>query len=245
MSDSPDKFYCRDARELFLEKESVDLFITHPPYYRVNMDAYGDPKDQLHNVDAIEDYEKNLTAVLAHMKYAIKPTGNIFLVMPNNNIVLNLIHKVVRDSGLVISKRSYIWSIVGEQYRPEGVSEFCYIFHIVPSEDAIKTHYTNDGYELSSRIIESPWETSAEITKYEDIAHVYDSLPQEIPKVLISKFSKPDDVVGDLLAGTGSICLVAKKLGRSYVYNDVSELQLKVAKNVLNDFANSRLLVSD
>lgn len=234
------KFYCKDAREHFLDKESVDLFITHPPYYRVNVSAYGDPKDQLHNVAEVEDYGKNLAEILAHMKHALKPTGSIFLVMPNNRTTLNLIHDIVADSGLFLSNRSYIWSITGDGYKPEGMSEFCYIFQIVASEAAIRNHYTNDSYKLDSRIIETPWETSSEITKYEDIAHVYDSLPQEIPRVLISRFSKPSDVVGDLLAGTGSICLVAKKLGRSFIYNDVSELQLKVAKSVIKDFADSQ-----
>ena len=35
------EFYCKDAREVFLQSESVDLFFCHPPYFVTNKLHYG------------------------------------------------------------------------------------------------------------------------------------------------------------------------------------------------------------
>jgi DNA modification methylase len=48
-------------------------------------------------------------------------------------------------------------------------------------------------------------------------------------------FSKPGDTVADLLGGTGTMTIAAENTGRNSVYNDVSSVQVKIAKLRLED----------
>ena len=56
---------------------------------------------------------------------------------------------------------------------------------------------------------------------------------------MIKNFSKEGDVVADLFAGCGTVQLVALKLGRKFIYNDVSEDKLIMAKKRIQDYLES------
>ena len=58
---------------------------------------------------------------------------------------------------------------------------------------------------------------------------------------MIGKYSKPGDVVADLMAGTGSVLGVAKRMGRETIYNDISKDQLKLAKIVIDNEQESEM----
>jgi DNA modification methylase len=73
-----------------------------------------------------------------------------------------------------------------------------------------------------------PWENDLE--QYSNIGFIADAFNVEIAKTIILKYSEPGDVVGDLMAGTGTVAYSAKELQRKYVYNDVSTSQYDIAK---------------
>jgi adenine-specific DNA methylase len=74
-----------------------------------------------------------------------------------------------------------------------------------------------------------------ELNAMSHIAFVNDAIPEEICDIMINQFSRPGDVVADLLAGTGTVLKVAKKLNRQIIYNDVSEEQTKLAKMIIDN----------
>ena len=55
---------------------------------------------------------------------------------------------------------------------------------------------------------------------------------------MITNYSKPGDVVCDLFGGSGTVCLVAMELDRKFIYNDVSEDRIVMAKKRIDDAYN-------
>ena len=103
-------FYCKDARESFLESESVDLFITHPPFLNMIPEAHGgDPKLQIQNADTPEDFSKSLIECLKRMELALKDSGAILLILPNTRVFFKIIKDIVESTSLII-KRDIIWN---------------------------------------------------------------------------------------------------------------------------------------
>ena len=84
-------------------------------------------------------------------------------------------------------------------------------------------------------VLTNRWDESiAEIAGYE--ANAYAGVaPKGIYNEIITNYSKPGDVVCDLFAGAGTVCLVAMELGRRFIYNDVSEDRLPMAKKRIDD----------
>jgi adenine-specific DNA methylase len=76
---------------------------------------------------------------------------------------------------------------------------------------------------------------SEELRAKSYVAFVNDSAPEIVYERLIGRHSKPGDVVADLMAGTGMVLSIAKKLGREIVYNDISTEQLKLAKMIIDN----------
>ena len=56
------------------------------------------------------------------------------------------------------------------------------------------------------------------------------TFPEEIPKRCIAAFTDKGDIVLDAYSGTGTTCLIAKKLGRNYIGIDISEKYNQIAE---------------
>jgi site-specific DNA-methyltransferase (adenine-specific) len=57
--------------------------------------------------------------------------------------------------------------------------------------------------------------------------------PEELLELLINSFSNPGDIVLDLFCGSGTACVVAKRLGRNYIGSDINPDALKIARRRL------------
>jgi DNA modification methylase len=78
---------------------------------------------------------------------------------------------------------------------------------------------------LKSLVIDQDW------TTFDN----FDSLPEKMIEELILVFSKEGDVVVDPMGGTGTVAAVSLKNNRKAIYNDVSPLQVDLAKKRLYD----------
>lgn len=227
MENGRNPFYCENAAEVFLEKDSVDLFIGHPPYFQAELEGNGgDSTKQMQNVEKIEEYFYRLLASVKHMEHALKPDGHIFIALPNAHSGLGVLSKISNHTSLVL-ETIRMWDYSSQ-------------FDNVGNHTALFAHFSKGMWnpDLGPQgpfVLTNRWDESiAEIAGYE--ANAYAGVaPKGIYNEIITNYSKPGDVVCDLFAGAGTVCLVAMELGRRFIYNDVSEDRLPMAKKRIDD----------
>jgi hypothetical protein len=235
------KFFNKDAREFFLEPESVDLFIAHTPFHNVNADKYVNSKNidplsvdkslQLQQSHSVEEYVDSVLKTVSHMDHALKDSGSILFVCPNGPKTFKIISRIIEETELFVN-RVLVWNfenfIGGEFQKGTGTN---FIFHL--------TYLKNIPYEingLKSFVIEDTFGPSLEEQKmYGDMGFMPDAMPLTMSELLILTFSKEGDTVADIVGGTGSVAISALKNNRKTVYNDSSAEQVNLAKRRVSD----------
>lgn len=229
MESGRNPFYCEDAAEVFLEPESVKLFISHPPYPYAHVEENGgDPEKQMQKIESIEQYEERYLAAVKHMEHALEKNGSIFVAMLNHPMGLRLISKIQQETSL-ISQSIRIWDY-SAQFEEEGN-------HTVLFLQLVKDTYEGDWNTVEKQpfVMLNTWdEAIPELTGYAGYP-LAGTAPKNLYKKLIENYSSPGDVVADLFAGSGTVCLVAMELGRKFIYNDVSEDRIVMAKKRIDD----------
>jgi DNA modification methylase len=226
-----ERYYNRDAGVPFLAPESVDLFVTHPPYFNLNSEAYGNPEGQLQNTGDRDVFINKILETIKHMEMALKPTGTILIGFPTDPNFYKIVEKINQETDLQYGPMFY-WDFTGSPHLAGKVAG-------VENNIFLNLHkgnqITNTDYKLDSYTLVHPWILSEELTSKSYVAFVNDSAPEIVYERLIGRHSKPGDVVADLMAGTGMVLSIAKKLGREIVYNDISTEQLKLAKMIIDN----------
>ncbi len=228
LGDLEHAFYCKDATEIFLDNESVDLFIGHPPYYMQELEYNGgDPSKQLQNAESLEQYWNRVADSVVHMEHALKPSGHIFLALQNTSLGLGVLSKVASKTSLELqSIRMWDYSTSSESYAVSTV---------------VFAHYTKytwgPGEDPSGPyVLTNLWdEAKQEVGKYEGEYMTTGTSPAGLYPEMIENFSKEGDVVCDLFAGSGTVPVVAMKLGRKFIFNDVSEDKVLMGKKRIED----------
>lgn len=228
------KIYNKDATNIFLDKESVDMFFMNPPYLNSYLEEYGgDSEKHINFVSDGRDYVKNILPLIKHVEYALKGSGSAFMMLPNdeNSVILDLCNAVLNNTKLKIGK-FFIWD-----------------FSMTPNSENIKSekmglilHLHKGKYYVDNRLVEYVLKIPLDpmpLRKYEDVGFVEAGLPVELYDHFVLAFSKPGDTVCDLVGGTGTIIESAKKLNRDFIYNDISESQMLVAMARLKDLEDS------
>ena len=210
------EFYCKDAREKFLEPKSVDLFLIHPPFLLMVNDNYGGDQDmQLHKNTDKEKFRKSIITVLENMKDSLSDDGNIFFILPNVFISIETIADIIKETDLII------YNILLWDFEENKILKNRYytnlILHIRKNP-----HFEYPGEKLDKLFLDQPWDRS-------------DAFPIEIADIFIRSFSKEGDTVADIFGGTGTTILSALKNNRKAIYSDASSLQLEIAKNKVSD----------
>jgi DNA modification methylase len=224
------RYYSEDARTLILAPESVDLFVTHPPYFNHHSERYGNAEGQLQRTSSPNIFVDNLIKVIQNMEAALKPSGTIVIGIPTSEILYKLIAKISTETELKFGK-CFFWdfSKMTEIVQHDGVDSNMFLVLYK------RTQYINKDYKIESSVIDTPWVITDELEAKKHVAFVNDFIPEEICDMMINRFSKPGDVVADLFAGTGTVLKSAKKLNREIIYNDVSESQTKLAKMIIDN----------
>lgn len=226
-------FFCKDAGEVFLGKESVDLFIGHPPYYMAELELNGgDPCKQMQNAEMIDVYYDRMLYAMQHMEWALKPEGNIFIALDNTRHSLGVISKIELETDLKLNSiRLWDYSGIGSPVGNQTV-----VFAHFRKTD----WYPKMADEQGPFILNTPWEAAyKELEPYNQEYATVGAAPSAIYVDIIKNYSKEGDVVADLFAGCGTVQLVALKLGRKFIYNDVSEDKLIMAKKRIEDYLNA------
>jgi DNA modification methylase len=225
---SNEKYYTKDASEPFLAPESVDLFLTHPPYFNAFSDPHGKPEGQLQNASDREYFVSQIIKIIKHMEIALKPTGTIAIGFPTDENFYKIIEGINRETSLKYGPL-FFWDYTDTPGIHEVTGKENNIFLNLHKGD----QQTNLDYKLDSYTLIHPWSLSEDLESYSHLSFIHNSSPEIVYERIIGRYSKEGDVVADLMAGTGSVLGVATKMGRNFVYNDISSDQLQMAKKII------------
>ncbi len=211
------KFYCEDARKKFLEPNSVDLFLIHPPFWSMINESYGgDQEIQLHKIKNKEEFRTSMITILKNMDQALSDDGNILFILPNFYRQIETISDIIKYTDLTI------YNILLWDFEKNKVQTNRYytnlILHIRKN-----TNFDYPGKKLDRFFIEEPWATCD------------NAFPIGLSDMLIKSFSKEGDTVADIFGGTGTTIISALNNNRKAIYNDSSSEQFELAKMRVND----------
>ncbi len=211
------KFYCEDARKKFLEPNSVDLFLIHPPFWSMINESYGgDQEIQLHKIKNKEEFRTSMITILKNMDQALTDDGNILFILPNFYRQIETISDIIKYTDLTL------YNILLWDFEKNKVQTNRYytnlILHIRKN-----TNFDYPGKKLDRFFIEEPWATCD------------NAFPIGLSDMLIKSFSKEGDTVADIFGGTGTTIISALNNNRKAIYNDSSSEQFELAKMRVND----------
>ena len=222
-------FYCRDAGERFLGEESVDLFIGHPPYYMEELERNGgDPAKQMQSSGSLDEYWDRLVSSIIHMEHALKEEGHIFFALQNTSLGLGVLPKIASKTSLEL-QNIRMWDYSG------GSSSS-------GNNTVLFAHYTKKTWGPGDLpqgpfVLTNSWEEAyAEVAPYHLEYSTIGAAPSGLYREIIENFSKKGDIVCDLFAGCGTVQVVSLELGRRFIYNDVSEDKVIMARKRVEDY---------
>ena len=223
------EFYNRDARDVFLEPKSVDLFLIHPPYFKMpeKVQYGGDQNLQIHKLTE-EEFSKSIISYLNNMSDALKDDGNILLIIPNCHDGILGIGDIIKNTKLSIEKM-FFWHFG----KIEQSDKYNYMSNLILQIRKNKENKDNIK-GLESLIINQEWVLS-DVLKYQNMGLVGDAFPTEIADIFINAFSEEGDVVADIFGGTGTTAISSLKNNRKAIYNDASIDQFNLAKKRVYD----------
>ena len=224
-----ERYYTRDASEPFLAPESVDLFLIHPPYFNGYSDPHGKPEGQLQNASDREYFINQMIKIIKNMEHALKPSGTIVVGMPTSQYMYKIIGKINTETNLQYGPL-FFWDYTSTSALTENGDPGNNIFLNLHKGD----QQVNKDYKLDSHTLVHPWILSDELTDLSHLGHTHNSAPEIVYERIIGRYSKPGDVVADIMGGTGLVLSIAKKMNRETVYNDISDSQLRLAKYLID-----------
>jgi site-specific DNA-methyltransferase (adenine-specific)/site-specific DNA-methyltransferase (cytosine-N4-specific) len=234
-----------------VEDNSVQLVVTSPPYYNAPFDFPGLFKSYDEYLELLRKVGKELLRVLAPGRLACFVTQDVRIDKKLYPIVADLIHVMVYEVGfeyqekiiwkkpegyIRISRRSgvLIQHPYPMYYYPDNIYEEIVVFKKPGKFD--RSPLTEDIRE-KSRINTFKFQQEKWYLSVWDIKNVLPSekwskytaaFPEEIPERLITLYSYVGETVLDPFMGTGTTCVVARRLDRNCIGYEL-DLELKEA----------------
>lgn len=235
------KIICGDALEIMpnLPNRCVNLVFTSPPY-NVGID-YGDYDDR----KVLDDYISWLGKLFVESWRVLSDGGHIVLNVantgrqpytPNTHLLCASIHKKGFDDiemrGEIIWDKQNItgstkWGSWLSANRPSlrDRHEYLMIWRKTGNRKGTST-ITSEEFNLFT---ESIWKVTPEFNR----AHP-SPFPEALAYRVIKLYSFLGEVVLDPCCGSGTTCVVAKKLGRRYIGIDINSEYCKYSENRLS-----------
>jgi DNA modification methylase len=223
------RYYTRDASEPFLAPESVDLFLIHPPYFNAYSDPHGKPEGQLNNASDRDYFVNKITDTIKHMEMALKPTGTIIVGLPTDANMYKIIGKINSETNLQYGPL-FFWDYTDSPRIVEIEGKESNVFLNLHKG----SQQRNLDYKLDSYTLTHPWIIPERVEELSHLGWSHNSASEIVYEKIISSYSKPGDVVADIMAGTGLVLSIAKKMNRETIYNDISDSQLRLAKYLID-----------
>lgn len=230
---------------------SVHLVVTSPPYYNAPFDFPGLFRDYDEYLDLIRGVGKEIYRVLEPGRVACFVTQDVRIGGKLYPIVSDLIRVMVYDVGfeyqekiiwrkpegyIRISRRSgvLIQHPYPMYYYPDNIYEEIVIF-IKPGDldrKSVPEHVKEKSRIDISRFQAEKWYLSVwditNILPSEEWSKYTAAFPEELVERLVRLYSYWNETVLDPFLGTGTTCVVARKLGRNCIGYEI-DLELREA----------------
>lgn len=234
------KLLLGDASTLDLPDNSVDLIITHPPYFGIDAERYGGKESNQINNHKVSSKQmiKSLRKVTKELYRVLKPTGSLFIANgPQRHVNTRYLLDTTDNTKLF-----YLGTIFQNSYADEDCFPKADRSEHIATEVITQWHhfskslnpyfnnmfckkYSNPVWNLDFSNIKNNVDTILS-EKY----HVYDVMNQELVERLVQMFSKKGHTVLDPFGGSALVAVTAHRLGRDGVSNDISEKQDECAR---------------
>lgn len=249
--------HCRDARQMVLPPESVDLVLTSPPYWTLK--EYRPAKGQLGHIPDYECFLAELDKVWKRCYRALTPGGRLICIVGDvclsrrkndgRHTVIPL-HASIQEHCRAIgfdNLAPIIWhkianaqlesegngsSFLGKPYEPNAVIKNDIEFLLMQRKPG--------GYrtpDLATRLLSIISETNHKVWFQQiwtgltgaSTRHYPAPFPLELALRLIRMFSFVGDTVLDPFAGTGTTTLAAAQSGRNSIAVEVDPVYFDYA----------------
>jgi site-specific DNA-methyltransferase (adenine-specific) len=245
------KIHSGDCVEMMsqLSDQSVDLIIADPPY-NLGKD-FGNDSDKWNKVDDWVDWSREWLTQSARV---LKDSGAIFVYGIHHYQCFIQIELYKLNLKY---RRQIIWhyenGFSGYKHSPSACYEPLlwfsktddYTYHTIrepyKSTQRLKNKITKNGKvwtpNPAGKMAGDVWSFPVLAGKRfssEKVDHPTQK-PLSITNRIIEHFSNPDDLVLVPFAGSGTECLAAKRLGRSYIGFEVNDQFVKLAESRIHD----------
>lgn len=206
-----------------LERESVDLVVTDPPY-NIGIDYGSGPE-----ADRRGDYDVWCGRWIGLCYRALKPNGSLWVISGQEHGAD--IDIAIQRAGMKMRNRItwhetfgvYCHNKFGRTSRPiyyavKNAKDFTFNKAAVTVPSARQEKYGDRRAAPGGKIMGDVWQINRVCGTFKErVAGVPTQLPEELVRRIIDVSSNPGDVVLDPFAGSGTTLAVAKGMGREAV----------------------------
>jgi site-specific DNA-methyltransferase (adenine-specific) len=219
-----------------LERESVDLVVTDPPY-NIGIDyGYGPDSDRR------RDYDLWCERWVGWCYRALKPHGSLWIISGQEYGAF--IDIAIQNAGMTVRNRItwhetfgvYCQKKFGRCSRPiyyavKNQKRFTFNAEAVTIPSARQAKYGDKRANPAGKIMGDVWQVNRVCGTFrERVAGVPTQLPEELVERIIGVSSNPGDTILDPFAGSGTTLAVAARMGRSGVGCELNPEYAKIAE---------------
>ena len=219
-----------------LERESVDLVVTDPPY-NIGIN-YGLGK----KADRRDDYDIWCSRWIEWCYRALKPRGSMWIISGQEYGAC--IDIAMQSAGLSIRNRItwhetfgvYCHNKFGRSSRPilygvKDAKNFTFNKSAVTIPSARQEKYGDRRAAAGGKLMGDVWQINRVCGTFrERVKGVPTQLPEELVERIVSVSSNPGDVVLDPFVGSGTTLAVAARLGRGGIGCELNPEYVKIAE---------------
>lgn len=225
-----------DATKIDLPDMSVDLVMTHPPYFGITTDRYGDdPNKQINNFSS-KKMLKLLSKATKEIYRVLKPDGHFIIANgPTDAVDYKYYLHVFEETDFLhastVIQNAYtdkhVFNRLSETITNNNITVW---YHFIKSMKAYANpykmkKYNNPVWEIPFNNMDDPIDI-----KLGEKYYIGDVVNKEVPRRFIEMLTKSGDIVLDPFGGSGIIPITAVENGRSGICIDISKDQINVAK---------------
>ncbi len=214
--------------------ESIDLIYLDPPFF-TQQDWTKNGCSFSDKFKNMEEYIDFMSLRLKELHHILKSSGTIYL-----HCSYHALHYIIIEMNEIFKnyQTTIIWQRFSGTFGQKSKKIFPEIseYIIVYTKGDKYTYNINDGEKITNiwtdiyRLGKSDYPTQK---------------PEALLERIIKASSNSKDIVLDPFCGSGTTCVVAKKLGRNYIGIDNSEDAVKLSEQRLKEVKNRKTSVFD
>jgi DNA modification methylase len=216
-----------------MEENSIDAVYTAPSpfqYYYLPTDNEKVEDERIGGEKLLSNYIHNLVYLCEQCSRVLKPTGNLFIQIPDQYSkfgtllgVPTLFEAQMKGEGFMLNDR-LIWyrtETSKQRYKEKGfLKNYEFIFHFVHKD----FYFNTSSKYIKSSVLSYPIEDSYYTNEFDS------GLPSKLSEIIIDTTVPAGGVILDPLCGSAKLGVVAKKMNRDFIGIDINLETVEAAR---------------